>query len=102
MTVNTLDQIDSLTVVNAKLALAQGIAAIQAGQTVFDLASVKTTDSSAVAVLLAWQRAARKAGVSLSYINMPASLVSLSDLYGVDEILVAERPAAPAVHLRHH
>ncbi len=102
MTVNTLDQIDSLTVANAKIALAQGIAAIKAGSTVFDLASVQSTDSSAVAVLLAWQRAARKAGISLSYINMPASLVSLSDLYGVDEILVAERPVAPAVHLHHH
>jgi phospholipid transport system transporter-binding protein len=97
MTVHSLDQIDTLTVANARTALAQGIAAIQAGNTVFDLASVKTTDSAAVAVLLAWQRAARKAGVSLSYINMPASLVSLSDLYGVDEFLVA----SPA-NLQHH
>ena len=101
MTVNTLAQIDSLTVVNAKLALAQGIAALKAGDTVFDLASVKTTDSAAVAVLLAWQRAARKAGVALSYINMPASLVSLSDLYGVDEFLVAT-PAASPVIPQHH
>ena len=97
MTVHSLDQIDTLTVANARTALAQGFAAIQAGNTVFDLASVKTTDSAAVAVLLAWQRAARKAGVSLSYINMPASLVSLSDLYGVDEFLVS----SPA-NLHHH
>jgi phospholipid transport system transporter-binding protein len=87
MSLNTLDNIDTLTVANAKTALAQGVAAIQAGKTTFDLASVKTTDSSAVAVLLAWQRAARKAGKPLRYINLPSSLASLADLYGVDELL---------------
>jgi phospholipid transport system transporter-binding protein len=97
MSLNNLDNIDTLTAANAKAALAQGVAAIQAGKTVFDLASVKTTDSSAVAVLLAWQRAARKAGKSLQYINLPPSLASLAGLYGVDELLTA----SPA-NLQHH
>lgn len=87
MSLNNLDNIDSLTVANAKVALAQGVAAIAAGKTVFDLGSVKLTDSSAVAVLLAWQRAAHKAGKHLQYVNLPPSLASLADLYGVDELL---------------
>ena len=94
---NKLESITALTVSNATAALAQGVAAIKAGQTVFDLASVQTVDSSAVAVLLAWKRTARKAGAALSYVNLPASLQSLAALYGVDAFLVA----TPA-NLHHH
>lgn len=95
--INQLQGIASLTVQNATTALGQGLAAIKAGQTVFDLGSVKAADSSAVAVLLAWKRAARKAGKALSYVNVPESLQSLSALYGVDSLLV-ESPA----NLHHH
>src|SRR6186997_1362363 len=94
---NQLASITALNVQNAKAVLDQGLAAIKAGQTVFDLASVQQADSSAVAVLLAWKRAARKAGAALSYINLPASLTSLAALYGVDAFLV-ESPA----NLQHH
>ncbi len=94
---NKLQSIETLTVINAKAALDQGLAAIKAGQTVFDLGTVKTADSSAVAVLLAWKRAARKAGVALAYVNIPASLQSLAALYDVDAFLV-ESPA----DLQHH
>jgi phospholipid transport system transporter-binding protein len=97
MPLDTLDNIDTLTAANAKAALARGVAAIQAGKTIFDLATVQQTDSAAVAVLLAWQRAARKAGSSVKYINLPASLVSLVSLYGVEELL-ADSPA----DLHHH
>jgi phospholipid transport system transporter-binding protein len=94
---NKLESITALTVQNAKAALDQGLAAIKAGQTVFDLGTVQAADSSAVAVLLEWKRAARKAGAALSYVNLPASLQSLAALYGVDAFLV-ESPA----NLQHH
>lgn len=93
----TLQNIDTLTVQNAKSALDQGIAAIKGGQTVIDLGAIVAADSSAVAVLLAWKRAARKAGANLSYVNVPAGLQSLAVLYGVDDFLVA----SPA-NLHHH
>jgi phospholipid transport system transporter-binding protein len=93
---NTLESIETLTVQNARAALIQGCEAISAGQTVFDLGSVKSADSSAVAVLLAWQRKARKAGLELKYVNLPASLLSLAALYDVDALLVS-----PA-NLQHH
>lgn len=99
---HVLQNIDTLTVQNAKAALALGVAAIKAGQGVFDLGAIKIADSSAVAVLLEWKRAARKAGVSLSYVNVPASLQSLAVLYGVDGFLVeSPMPASPA-NLHHH
>jgi phospholipid transport system transporter-binding protein len=95
--INKLASIDTLTVQNAKAALDQGIAAIKAGQTVIDLGAIKAADSSAVAVLLAWKRAARKSGAALAYVNVPASLQSLAALYGVDAFLV-DTPA----NLHHH
>jgi phospholipid transport system transporter-binding protein len=94
---NQLHNIETLNVQSAKAILGQGIAAIKAGQTVIDLAAVKVADSSAVAVLLAWKRAARSAGTVLSYVNVPAGLQSLAALYGVDDFLV-ESPA----NLHHH
>ena len=94
---NQLHNLDSLTVQTAKAALDQGVAAIKAGQTVFDLGALKVADSSAVAVLLEWKRAARKAGAQISYVNVPAGLQSLAALYGVDDFLV-ESPS----NLHHH
>lgn len=95
--INELPPIGNLTVQSARAVLERGMAAIKAGQTVFDLGSIAQADSSAVAVLLAWQRAARKAGVALAYVNLPAGIKSLATLYGVDAFLV-DTPA----NLQHH
>lgn len=92
---------NSITVANASMALAQGVAAIKGGQRVIDLSCIQSADSSAVAVLLAWQRAARAAGADLRFTNMPANLQSLTTLYGVDSFLSAARAASPA-DLHHH
>lgn len=87
----------SLTVLNAKAALQEGLQAITAGQREFDLAPVVKADSAAVATLLAWQRAARATGTTLVFKNLPAMLQSLIRLYGVAELLgVAEKSTAPA------
>ena len=89
--------LESLTFATARAALERGLAALRAGQTEFDLAMLKSSDSSGVAVLLELQRQARKAGVTLSFRNLPVSLQSLMTLYGVDSLL-AESPA----NLQHH
>ena len=54
---------------------------------VLDLAPVQEADSSALAVLFAWQRSATARGTTLRIINPPASLLSLAALYGVAESL---------------
>jgi phospholipid transport system transporter-binding protein len=97
----SMPSLESVTVANASSVLAQGAAAIAAGQRVIDLGAVKVADSSAVAVLLAWQRAARVAGIALQFTNMPANLYSLTTLYGVEAFLCAPLAASPA-DLHHH
>jgi phospholipid transport system transporter-binding protein len=82
-TVSNQLSLQSLTVANATEALAQGLAALRAGQTVFDLGQVATVDSAAVSVMLAWQRAAAQNGSKLELRNLPEQLQSLTKLYGV-------------------
>lgn len=89
--------LELLTFDTARAALERGLAALRTGQTVFDLDKLKLADSSGVAVLLAMQRAARKAGLTVSFINLPVSLKSLAALYGVDDLLT-QSPA----NLHHH
>lgn len=80
---DNLQSLTSLTVLNATAAQERGLAAIKAGQTVFDLRNVETVDSVAVSVLLSWQKAAREAGLQLTLQNLPATLKNLTKLYGV-------------------
>lgn len=79
--------LDALTFQTAPEALAQGEAAIRAGETVFDLGGVQAADSSGVALLLAWQRRARAAGHQVNFINVPDNVSKLAALYGVDSLL---------------
>lgn len=78
---------DSLTVGNARSVLAAGLEAIAGGKTEFDLSGLIAVDSSAVATMVAWQRAAGSAGQQLKFSGLPANLRSLVDLYGVAELL---------------
>ncbi len=78
---------ESLTLANARAVLGEGLRAIAAGQAEIDLSRLGTVDSSAVATLLAWKRAAAARNASLALTNAPASLQSLAGLYGVDRLL---------------
>ncbi|MFP4905213.1 lipid asymmetry maintenance protein MlaB, partial [Paraburkholderia sp. BR14261] len=72
---------------SAKAALSAGFAQISAGAPAVDCAALTQFDSSALAVLIAWQRAARERGASLAVLNMPPALASLARAYGVDSLL---------------
>ena len=52
-----------------------------------DLANVTDIDSSAVALLLHWRREATRLGKALRYVHLPHNLVTLAQLYGVDEMI---------------
>jgi len=67
--------------------LPRGLALLADGETRIDLAGVTTADSSAVALLLEWLRAAQRTGNRVVYLNLDNSLKSLVDLYGVTELL---------------
>ncbi|MFL9880241.1 STAS domain-containing protein [Herbaspirillum rhizosphaerae] len=88
----------TLTVDNASATLAAGLQAIAGGQSVIDLSGVATVDSSAVATLLAWQRAAKQKGLTLQFGVLPTNLQSLVDLYGAASLLGAPTSASD----RHH
>jgi len=79
----------ALTHASAKEALAAGLARIVSGARGVDCAPLKQFDSSALAVLLAWQRAANARGAALEIVNLPAGLASLAQAYGVDTLLSA-------------
>lgn len=95
-----------LTVNNASAVLRDGLSAIAGGQSGIDVSAVAVVDSSAVATLLAWRRAAQQRGVALEFGALPANLQSLADLYGVTALLsgvAASAPAAPTSATdRHH
>ncbi len=52
-----------------------------------DLGAVTDVDSSAVSLLLEWQRAARRDNRAVHFVNIPANLASLARLYGVLQLI---------------
>lgn len=52
-----------------------------------DFSNVTEIDSSAVALLLHWRREAQRLQKALRYIHLPPNLLSLAQLYGVDELI---------------
>ncbi|MBA3031831.1 MAG: STAS domain-containing protein [Gammaproteobacteria bacterium] len=81
----------NMTLETASGLLANGVAAIgeaaAGAESVFDLAAVADVDSSGLAVLFGWQRAASAQGKALRVANPPDSLVSLAEVYGATELL---------------
>jgi phospholipid transport system transporter-binding protein len=57
------------------------------GAGVVDFSNVTDVDSAAVALALEWVRQAERAGVALKLVNVPASMLNLAGLYGVNELL---------------
>jgi phospholipid transport system transporter-binding protein len=85
----------TLTHASAKAALAAGLASIEAGATGVDCAPLTEFDSSALAVLLAWRRAGQARGIAFEIVNLPGSLASLAEVYGVDTLLMAQHRHSP-------
>ena len=78
-----------LSLRNALSVTQSGLAEIARGESNFDLSGVTVADSSAVAVMLAWQRAANAQGKAIVFHGISASLSSLIALYGVSDFLEA-------------
>lgn len=88
----------TLTHASANSALAAGLARIGTGADGVDCAPLTQFDSSALAVLLAWQRAAQARGSAFEIVNLPSGLASLAQAYGVDALLTARhRPSHDSV-----
>jgi len=80
----------SITMATARSFVEAGRARAAAGDLVVDLSAVTEVDSAALALLFDWLRISRAAGRRMTVRSMPATLTSLADLYGVDELLSGE------------
>ena len=72
---------------NARHLLEAGRDALQAGDQIIDLGRVEEADSSALAVMLGWLRAANSLRSTIKFANIPVGVRSLAELYGVAELL---------------
>lgn len=52
-----------------------------------DLSGVTDVDTASISLLFEWLRSAMAHGVKLSYSHLPANLVSLATLYGVEHVI---------------
>ncbi len=64
-----------------------GLQAIDRDGLTIDLAGVNAADSSALSLLLEWQRAAKARGFRLTYSGLPENLRSLAGVYGILDLL---------------
>ena len=76
-----------MVMANARGLLEAGRSALRQGEVVFDFSTVNEADSSAIAVMLGWLRAADAAGARVRFAHIPAGVRALAELYGVTELL---------------
>lgn len=73
------------------------IAQIDRDALTIDLGRVEESDSTALSLLLEWQRSAKARDWKIGYVNLPGNLRSLAEVYGVLEIIaLADTSEAPA------
>jgi phospholipid transport system transporter-binding protein len=77
----------TLTHATAGAAFKAGLARIAAGAIEVDCAALAQFDSTALAVLLGWRRAAAARGQRLQVLNLPAQLASLASAYGIATLI---------------
>ena len=76
-----------MVMANARNLLEAGRAALQPGEQIFDFKQVADADSSAVAVMLGWLRAAEMLRSDVKFAKIPSGVRALAELYGVTELL---------------
>ena len=77
----------SVTMRNVTAVLDEARRLFNGTRIVVDLGGVTELDSAAVSLLLEWRREARAAKREIEFVNIPANLKSLADLYGVSHLL---------------
>lgn len=78
----------SITFSNVVAVVERGIALFNHDDLVIDLTRVTEVDSSAVSMLLEWQREASRRNRRMYFANMPQNLRGLAQLYGVSELIL--------------
>jgi phospholipid transport system transporter-binding protein len=78
-----------VTLANVAALLEEGRRHLAEGVQSVDLGEVSEMDSALLALLLAWLRDARAREQPLAFTNLPESLRTIAQLYGVDRLLPA-------------
>ena len=76
-----------ITMQNVTAVLEESARVFSGEHVVVDLSGVTEVDSSAVSLLLEWRREAARANRRVEFANLPGSLKTLAELYGVSELL---------------
>lgn len=77
----------SITISNVVAMARYGIVLFDGDDMVIDLARVTEVDSSAVSMLLEWQREAGRRNCLLRFVNTPLNLRNLVQLYGLSDLM---------------
>jgi phospholipid transport system transporter-binding protein len=77
----------AVTIVTVVGMVARGAALFNHDNQVVDLGGVTEVDSSAVSMLLEWQREGKRHGRRMRFTNTPPKLQSLVRLYGVADLV---------------
>ncbi len=77
----------TVTIDNVVAVVEHGIVLFDREDLIIDLAQVTDVDSSAVSMLLQWQREAGRRNRQIRFANVPRKLQSLIRLYGVSELI---------------
>ncbi|MEO8767680.1 MAG: STAS domain-containing protein [Nitrosospira sp.] len=77
----------SVTINNVVAVVARGIVLFDRENLVIDLTQVAEVDSSAVCMMLEWQREAARRNCRICFANMPQNLKGLAQLYGISELI---------------
>jgi phospholipid transport system transporter-binding protein len=78
---------DAITIANAAQVVADGLAAIRAGDCTIDFSGVIRCDTAAVACVIEWLRSAQAGGHKLELVALPKDLLSLAKLYNVEALV---------------
>lgn len=76
-----------VTLASVGVLLAEGRRSLEGAQVVVDFSRAAEVDSSAVSLMLEWQRQLRAENREMAYINLGENLSSLVELYGVAELI---------------
>lgn len=67
--------------------LAEGLGCFEGPRPKVDFSAVGAVDSAALSLMLEWMRQLQQQGRSIAFINLGASLTSLSHLYGIADLI---------------
>jgi phospholipid transport system transporter-binding protein len=75
-------------VINTASALLEASKLLMLGpNTNIDFSGVTNIDTSTISLIFEWKRRAQKENQSIKFVNLPANLNSLTQLYGVNEMI---------------